>query len=93
MNDIGSVDGVYSLPAVTAQRRAVAESTADNGHRVPHDEVEISDLAVLLSRVRDLPDLRLERIARLQSEIADGTFETPERLAGTVDRLLEELAG
>ncbi len=93
MNDISSVDGVYPLPAVTAQRRAVAETTADNGHLAPHDEVEISDLAILLSQVRDLPDLRLERIAQLQAEIADGTFETPERLTGTVDRLFEELVG
>ncbi len=54
MNDISGIDGVYPMPAVTAQRRAVAETAADNGHRAPQDEVEISDLAVLLSQVRDL---------------------------------------
>ena len=92
MNDISGINAVYALPAVTAQRRAVAETAAEDGHRATDDKVEISDMAVLLSQVRDLPELRMERIVQLQAEIADGTFETPERLAGTVDRVLEELA-
>jgi hypothetical protein len=46
----------------------------------------------MLSRVRELPDLRVTRIARLRAEIADGTFETPQRIEGTVNRLLEVLA-
>jgi hypothetical protein len=33
------------------------------------------------------------RVAVLRAEIVAGTFETPERIAGTVDRLLGELSG
>lgn len=91
MNDISHVNGMHQLLPLAFQWQAVAEAAPDSRHRVLSDEVEISDLGALLSRIRELPDLRVERIARLRAEIENGTFETPQRLAGTVDRLLEEL--
>jgi negative regulator of flagellin synthesis FlgM len=93
MNDISGINGVFKLPQVTAQRQAVAEAPSPSRGRAGGDAVEISDLGALLSRVREVPDLRVERIAKLRAEIANGTFETPERIAGTVERLLEELTG
>ena len=92
MNDIGHVNGVYQLLPLAVQRRPVAEAPCDKSHRSSRDEVEISDFGALLSRVSELPDLRVDRVARLRTEIENGTFETPQRLEGTVDRLLEELS-
>ena len=93
MNEISQVNGVYPLPPVAAPGRTAAEAPVKSGGGTSNDQVEISDLGSLLARVRELPDVRVEKVARLRAEITAGTFETPERLAGTAERLLEELGG
>jgi anti-sigma28 factor (negative regulator of flagellin synthesis) len=54
------------------------------------DTVDISDPARYLAVAKD-PPLRLEKVQAMKSLIASGQFETPERINGTVDRLLQEL--
>ena len=41
----------------------------------------------------DDPDIRADLVRRVRREIAAGTYETPEKLAAALDRLLEELQG
>ena len=53
------------------------------------DTVEISDSARYLSEVKNLPD-RTDKVQAARDAIAAGTFETPDRINGTVDRLLED---
>ena len=55
------------------------------------DTVEISDSARYLGEIKKLPDIRLEKVQTARDLIASGQFETPERINGTVDRLLEAL--
>lgn len=55
------------------------------------DPVEFSRLGRMLADRPDTSSLRLAKIQALRQQIADGTFETPERISGTVDRLLKEL--
>ena len=53
------------------------------------DIVEISPFARLLFRVHNRSSLSDAKTAAIRSEIDGGRFETPERLNGTVDRLLD----
>ncbi len=53
--------------------------------------VEISTAAALAEKVRQIPDVRAELVARVKDEIAAGTYETPERIDAAVDRLMEDL--
>ncbi len=55
------------------------------------DEVELSDLGELLSRVAQAPGIRPGRIAKIRSAVVAGTYETPSKIAVVVDRLLEQL--
>ncbi|MCA9300712.1 MAG: flagellar biosynthesis anti-sigma factor FlgM [Phycisphaerales bacterium] len=55
------------------------------------DQVEVSDVAYFLSRLRDMPDIRTDLVERIREEIANGTYETQERLDGAIDGLLEDL--
>ena len=55
------------------------------------DTVEISDSARYLGEIRKLPDIRLDKVREARELIAAGQFETPERIDGTVNRLLQEL--
>jgi len=56
------------------------------------DQLEISEVANRLQQVHDLPDIRAERVAELRAAIANGTYETSERMGQAVERLLDELA-
>ena len=55
------------------------------------DSLEISTAGKLAARIHDAGMVRTDLVERVRSEIADGTYETPERLDATVDRLLDDL--
>lgn len=44
----------------------------------------------LLEKVSRMPDIRFEKVQRMRELISEGKLETPERVAGTVRRLMEE---
>ena len=55
------------------------------------DQLDISPEADLVSRIRELPDIRADRVAEIRSEIESGTYETPDKLESALDRLLDEI--
>jgi|YNPMSStandDraft_1061717.scaffolds.fasta_scaffold01250_7 negative regulator of flagellin synthesis FlgM len=55
------------------------------------DELTISEAAEALERARQAPEIRADLVARVRAEIAAGTYETPEKLAIALDRLLDEI--
>ncbi len=55
------------------------------------DPVEFSRMGRMLAATTDASSMRQAKIQALRAQIADGTFETPERISGTVDRLMKEL--
>ena len=57
------------------------------------DVVEISTAARLAAKIHDLPEIRQELVQRVKEEIAAGTYETEERIEGTITRLMDELFG
>ncbi|MCA9264478.1 MAG: flagellar biosynthesis anti-sigma factor FlgM [Planctomycetales bacterium] len=57
------------------------------------DQLDISAEADMVSRVRDIPDVRADRVAEIRAQIAAGTYETEAKLDAAVGRLLDELAG
>ncbi len=65
---------------------------APTQYAAPTDTVEFSSEANLISQIHDLPDIRADRVAQLRAQIAAGTFETEQRLDGTLERLLDEIA-
>ncbi len=59
--------------------------------RLAPDTVELSKFGLFLSREVTPSSFRAARLASVKSEIEAGTYETPERLEMTVERLLEIL--
>ena len=55
------------------------------------DVVEISLAAQLTAKLHELPAVRADLVARVKDEIAAGTYETPDKLEVTIDRLLKDL--
>lgn len=55
------------------------------------DQVEISPAAQAAVDAAERGEMRQSLISRIRSEIAAGTYETPDKLNGAVDRLLDEI--
>ena len=55
------------------------------------DQLEISPAAEAAIQAADNASVRTDLVARIKSEIASGTYETPEKLDLALNRLLNEL--
>ena len=55
------------------------------------DELQLSDAARLVEEVKQLPDIRQDRVDAIRQQIAAGVYETPEKLEIALDRLLDEI--
>jgi negative regulator of flagellin synthesis FlgM len=55
------------------------------------DEVSISDAARLVEQVHQAPAIRQDRVDAIRAQIADGSYETSDKVNVAVDRLLDEI--
>ena len=83
-----NVHGPHQLQGPHWNRPAApaAESTAPS----TVDQVDISPAAEAAAQASE-GGIRADLVARVRSEIAAGTYETPDKIAAAVDRLLNEL--
>ena len=88
LNGAGGSQPIY--PRMAAY---TAESGSSVGVNAPRDHVEISSLGQMLDGIHRLPDIRHERVEAVRRQIAEGVYETPEKLEIALDRLLDEMSG
>jgi negative regulator of flagellin synthesis FlgM len=105
MNDIGQVSLTHGLGATnaagrineaTAAYRASAQSeVAPSAPRWAEgrDRVELSEHARHLDAVRAMPDVRMAKVEAIKAAIANGTYESPEKLQSAIDGLLRDVGG
>ncbi|MBX7073739.1 MAG: flagellar biosynthesis anti-sigma factor FlgM [Pirellulales bacterium] len=74
-------------PHTTSPAAAPRAAAATQGA----DQVEISQAAQLASKLSEIPDIRHERVQSLRAAIADGSYETGDKLDGALERLLDEI--
>lgn len=55
------------------------------------DELEISSAGRLVDQAKELPDIRQDRVNAIRAQIAQGTYETDEKLDIALGRLLDEI--
>jgi negative regulator of flagellin synthesis FlgM len=84
------VHGPQQISAPHATR--TAEATHSTSSIRGGDEVAISDAGELLAQIRDLPEMRLDRVAELRAAIAGGAYETEDKLDAALESLLDEIA-
>jgi len=88
LNGAGGAEPVYPrLAAYTVESGSSASVSA------PRDHVEISSLGQMLDGIHSLPEIRQERVEEIRQQIAQGVYETPEKLEIALDRLMDELSG
>jgi negative regulator of flagellin synthesis FlgM len=85
---------VHGPQSINAPHRAHAPQPSGGASQSGGtDQLDISSEANFVSRARDLPDIRSERVAEIRQAIADGSYDTADKLDVALGRLLDELAG
>lgn len=83
---------VHGPQSVNAPHRLHASSASGESRSTQNvDQLDISHEADLASRVRELPEIRADRVASIKAQIASGAYETDEKLNVALDRLLDEI--
>lgn len=83
---------VHASQGISAPHRLLppqAPSSTPSSYGV--DQLDISPQADLVAQVRNLPDIREDRVAQIKAQIASGAYETPEKLDIALSRLLDEI--
>jgi negative regulator of flagellin synthesis FlgM len=55
------------------------------------DRLELSGLSPLLSKAK-ASDVRQDKIAEIRQQIAEGKYETPEKIDAAIGKIIDELA-
>ena len=84
--------GVHGAQPISSPHTRRVDAPQQTRGAQPQDEVQISSAADFVSQVQQLPDVRSDRIAAIRAAIADGTYETPDKLSAALDGLLSEIA-
>jgi len=56
------------------------------------DTLEISSEGMFVEQTKNLPEMRMDRVASLRAQIANGTYDTPDKLDMALENMLDELA-
>ena len=81
---------VQATNAVNLQTQNKTQST-NNQVSAPVDQLEFSAEAQRITQANSMADIRMDRVNELRAQIADGSYDTPERMEAAVNRLLDEL--
>ncbi|MEM9587820.1 MAG: flagellar biosynthesis anti-sigma factor FlgM [Planctomycetota bacterium] len=85
--------------ASTPQRVAAKPAEAAPRSSAPVDQLDLSSAAEVgsvnrlesTSPVAGNGEIRLDRVADLRRQIAEGSYDTPERMDAALDRLLDQI--
>jgi anti-sigma28 factor (negative regulator of flagellin synthesis) len=84
--------GLNALKGVEAAQAADGtQATMQQGVSEVHDSVTLSVDAV--RSAESTGDIRFDRVNAIRAAIADGSYDTPEKLDRALDRLLDRLSG
>jgi negative regulator of flagellin synthesis FlgM len=86
----GGVQGAQSINSPHITRRVDAPQQTSSAQ--PTDELTLSSEASFVDAARSLPAVRQDRIDAIKQQIADGTYETDDKLDAALSALLDEIA-
>ena len=96
MSHIGAIGGGASASGMPQPRQVDREQEPNNEARSRsvrrgEDRVEVSDLAHSLSRASHDVPIRQDLVDRVRSQIEAGTYDTPARVDGAINNMLNAL--
>ena len=92
--DVRGVGSVSATPSIRPQSvNAAPLPTKGSPVSAPRDELQISKAGQMLDQLSQNSDVRSERIAQIKEAIANGTYDTDEKLEAALSRMFESLGG
>lgn len=92
MSDVSNIKspiGVGRVQRISGQGyENVARPQASVGES---DTVEISTIAQMLAKIRDLPEIRQEKVVELRRAIFEGRYDVDSKLDKAAEALLEDI--
>jgi len=90
MSDIAPISQA-SAPDLIRRNRAQQTKPADQTPARGRDQVELSAAARLLGRLHELPLVRQDLVDSVRTQIAQGTYETPDKIDSLLSNLAQDL--
>lgn len=75
-----------------ASRRDGVSPASTAGTVRGKDRVEVSAMALYVSKLQQLPAVREDLVSRVRAEIASGTYDTDERLNAALDEMFKDVS-
>uniref|UniRef100_A0A7C2K153 Flagellar biosynthesis anti-sigma factor FlgM n=1 Tax=Schlesneria paludicola TaxID=360056 RepID=A0A7C2K153_9PLAN len=85
---VGSVSGASPFRPASGVS-AAPETAAPAKPQFPRDELQLSSAGKLLDQLSQNADVRQERLARIKEAIANGTYDTDEKLEAALSRMFD----
>lgn len=92
MNDIAPIGRPNYTAMGGSTRRGTAPAASVNGTQRGGDEVQLSDTARLLSKLRQMPDVRQGKVDQVKAAIENGTYDTDDKVDAILTPLMEDIA-
>ena len=89
---LGQIHGPQHISAPHTSHAPSAPAAPAARDSLNVDQLDISPQADMVSRTRDIPDIRQERVDTIRQQIAAGTYDSSEKLDIALSRLLDEMA-
>lgn len=87
INGLGNtnpINRVISKPVMKSMPTEAPQSTNNT------DKLELGGMSHLLTQLKT-NDIRVDKVQQIRQAIADGTYETPDKLDAAADKLLDEV--
>lgn len=75
-------------PQHNVQRNRPTENSSATSQT---DQLDLSEAAQALSNISDIPEIRSDRIEAIRTQIAEGVYESSDKLDAAIDRILDEM--
>lgn len=85
----GGVHGAQPITSPHTNRRIDAPQQTSSLQ--PTDELTLSSEASFVDAARSLPDVRQDRIDSIRQQIADGTYDTDDKMNAALNAFLDEV--
>lgn len=91
---VGGLGEFESLRKVVQkdEKKSQPSQSANRAERaVRQDEIELSPSARAFGKLKQIPDVRQERLAEIRAKMEEGTLVTPERVKDGIRSMLEDM--
>ena len=88
---IRRTSSLQSTQSIQFKSTQATSKTNMQSATAPVDQLDLSAEAQLISQSNSTNNIRMDRVADLRAQIAQGQYETPEKLDAAVTRLLDQL--